>query len=52
MLGTRDVNIQKTLVIWGKEGREAINVHTPSGNSRITIVAKLPLTKRMLLSSK
>jgi hypothetical protein len=31
---------------WGTEGWEAINVFTPEGSGKITIVAKRPLTER------
>jgi hypothetical protein len=46
MLGTKDENIEETLDAWGEEGWEAINVYTPSGSGKITIVAKRPLTDR------
>jgi len=46
VFGTKDENIQSTLDEWGLEGWEAINVFTPSGSGRITIVAKRPLTER------
>jgi hypothetical protein len=46
MLGTKDENIEATLDAWGAEGWEAINVYTPSGSGKITIVAKRPLTER------
>jgi len=45
--GTKDEYIQVTLDEWGLEGWEAINVYTPSGSGKITIVAKRPLTDRM-----
>ena len=45
-LGTKDEHIQSTLDEWGAEGWEAINVYTPSGSGKITIVAKRPLTER------
>ena len=44
--GTKDEHIQATLDEWGIEGWEAINVFTPSGSGKITIVAKRPLTDR------
>jgi hypothetical protein len=43
-LGTKDEHIQATLDEWGAEGWEAINVYTPYGSGKITIVAKQPLT--------
>ena len=46
VFGTRDENIQTTLDEWGLEGWEAINVYTPSGSGKITIVAKRPLSER------
>lgn len=46
VLGTKDEQIQATLDEWGNEGWEAINVFTPSGTGKITIVAKRPLTER------
>jgi len=45
--GTRDEHIQATLDEWGSEGWEAINVYTPSGSGKVTIVAKRPLTDRV-----
>ena len=46
IFGTKDEYIQTTLDEWGEEGWEAINVYTPSGSGKITIVAKRPLTER------
>jgi hypothetical protein len=46
MFGTKDENIEATLDAWGEEGWEAINVFTPEGSGKITIVAKRPLTER------
>lgn len=46
MFGTKDENIEATLDTWGEEGWEAINVFTPEGSGKITIVAKRPLTER------
>jgi hypothetical protein len=46
MLGTKDENIEETLDAWGEEGWEAINVFTPYGSGKITIVAKRLLTER------
>ncbi len=43
-VGTKDEMIQATLNEWGEEGWEAINVYTPSGSGKVTIVAKRPLT--------
>ena len=47
MFGTKDELIQETLDDWGSEGWEAINVFTPEGSGKITIVAKRPLTDRV-----
>ena len=44
IFGTKDELIQTTLDEWGSEGWEAINVYTPSNSSKVTIVAKRPLT--------
>ena len=44
--GTKDEYIQATLDEWGSEGWEVINVYTPYGSGKITIVAKRPLTER------
>jgi hypothetical protein len=46
IFGTKDELIQNTLDEWGEEGWEAINVFTPEGSGKITIVAKRPLTER------
>jgi len=46
IFGTKDEHIQATLDEWGTEGWEAINVFTPEGSGKITIVAKRPLTER------
>ncbi len=46
MFGTKDELIQATLDEWGEEGWEAINVYTPSGSGKVTLVAKRPLTER------
>jgi hypothetical protein len=46
VFGTKDEHIQATLNEWGSEGWEAINVFTPEGSGKITIVAKRPLTDR------
>ncbi len=50
MFGTKDENIEATLDTWGAEGWEAINVFTPEGSGKITIVAKRLLTERTLRS--
>jgi hypothetical protein len=46
LFGTRDELIQATLNELGEQGWEAINVFTPEGSGKITIVAKRPLTDR------
>lgn len=46
MFGTKDEHIESTLDAWGEEGWEAINVYTPYGSGKITIVAKRLLTER------
>lgn len=46
VFGTKDELIQTTLDEWGAEGWEAINVFTPEGSGKITMVAKRPLTER------
>lgn len=46
IFGTKDENIQAALNEWGIEGWEAINVFTPEGSGKITMVAKRPLTDR------
>ena len=46
VFGTKDEHIQGTLDEWGSEGWEAINVYTPYGSGKITIVAKRHLTER------
>jgi len=48
MFGTQDEQIESTLDEWGMEGWEAINVYTPYGSGKVTIVAKRPLTERTL----
>lgn len=47
VFGTKDEDVQATLDEWGDEGWEAINVYTPSGSAKVTIVAKRPLTDRV-----
>jgi len=44
LMGAKDEQIAETLNEWGTEGWEAINVYTPSNSSKVTIVAKRPLT--------
>ena len=46
MFGSKDEDIQEKLDEWGLEGWEAINVYTPYGSGKITVVAKRPLTER------
>ena len=47
MFGTKDEFIQEVLNEWGEEGWEAINVYTPYGSGKVTLVAKRPLTDRV-----
>ena len=47
IFGTKDELIQDVLNQWGEEGWEAINVYTPYGSGKITLVAKRPLTERV-----
>jgi hypothetical protein len=47
LFGTKDEVIEATLNEWGAEGWEAINVFTPEGSGKITMVAKRPLTERV-----
>lgn len=47
LFGTKDGVIEATLNEWGAEGWEAINVFTPEGSGKITMVAKRPLTERV-----
>jgi len=42
--GSKDEQIEATLKAWGEEGWEAINVYTPEGSGKVTMVAKRPLT--------
>ncbi len=46
VFGTKDELIQETLNEWGMEGWEAINVYTPYGSGKVTMVAKRPLSDR------
>jgi len=45
IFGTKDENIAATLNEWGEQGWEAVNVYTPEGSGKVTIVAKRPLTR-------
>ena len=47
MFGTKDENIADTLNEWGEEGWEAINVYTPEGSGKVTMVAKRPLSEQV-----
>jgi hypothetical protein len=42
--GTKDALIENTLNEWGLEGWEATQVFTPSQSSKVTIVARRPLS--------
>ncbi len=44
IFGTKDEDIEDILNEWGEEGWEAINVYTPAGSGKVTIVAKRPLS--------
>lgn len=44
VFGTKDENIEATLNAWGLDGWETINVYTPYGSGKVTLVAKRPLT--------
>lgn len=44
LMGTKDEQIEETLNEWGADGWEAVSVYTPSNSSKVTIVAKRPLT--------
>jgi hypothetical protein len=46
VFGTKDELIEATLNEWGEEGWEAVNVYTPEGSGKVTIVAKRILTDR------
>jgi len=46
IFGTKDEQIEATLDEWGVEGWEVVNVLTPYGSGKITIVAKRPLRER------
>ena len=43
--GSKDEQIEATLNAWGEEGWEAINVYTPSGSGKVTMVARRPMTQ-------
>ena len=43
--GTKDGLLQDTLDEWGEEGWEVISARPPTKSSKITIVAKRPLTR-------
>ena len=43
--GTKDDLLQDTLDEWGEEGWEVISARNPTNSSKITIVAKRPLTR-------
>ncbi len=43
--GTKDELLQDTLDEWGEEGWDVISVRPPTNSSKITIVAKRPLTR-------
>ena len=45
--GTKVEQIEATLDEWGEQGWEAVNVYTPYGSGKVTIVAKRPLTERI-----
>ena len=45
VFGTKDEHIEAALNEWGEEGWEAVNVYTPEGSGKVTIVAKRPLTE-------
>ena len=45
IFGTKDENIEAILNEWGEDGWEAINVYTPEGSGKVTMVAKRPLTQ-------
>ncbi len=47
VFGTKDEHIQAILNNWGEDGWEAINVYTPYGSGKITLVAKRPLSDRV-----
>jgi len=43
--GTKDELLQDTLDEWGEEGWEVISARNSASSSKITIVAKRPLTR-------
>jgi hypothetical protein len=42
--GAKDEQIEATLNEWGLEGWEAVNVYAPTSSSKVTLVAKRPMT--------
>jgi len=46
IFGTKDELIEATLNEWGEDGWEAVNVYTPEGSGKVTMVAKRILTDR------
>ncbi len=44
VFGAKDEQISATLNEWGESGWEVFNVYTPTNSSKVTIVAKRPLT--------
>ncbi len=48
LFGTRDEHIESMLNEWGEEGWEAVNLYTPEGSGKVTMVAKRPLTRETL----
>lgn len=44
VFGTKDEQLQATLNEWGEQGWEAVSVYTLSQSSRVTLVAKRPLS--------
>ena len=46
IFGTKDEQIEAALDDLGTDGWEAINVYTPYGSGKVTIVAKRSLTER------
>ncbi len=45
IFGTKDETIELTLNEWGMDGWEVTHVYTPENSSKVTIVAKRPLTR-------
>jgi len=46
VFGTKDQQIQDTLNEMGAQGWEVTHVYTPSQSSKVTIVAKRPMSER------